>query len=272
VMSATWDGNNTLGLSDADWIDPVLNPRLTRPKPMSVREIESDADLRKALVSEARLLRKQGAGVVGIVANRVRDARGVFERLRDKDEAVLLTGQVRPIDRETLPAAYLPRMRAGSRGHRSPLYVVATQTIEVGADLDFDGLVTESAPLSSLRQRAGRLNRLGELAAASMVVVHQPPPKRQGGKGPQRAGSSQAELYRKLAAGTPAGAPPHWQSPRPWAAELPLRAGPGALAAIAGLGQAVRHAASRVRLVGSCLPRSPGASGGLADQRRGATR
>ena len=38
--------------------------------------------------------------------------------------------------------------------------VVATQTLEVGIDVDFADLVTELAPASSLAQRFGRVNRL----------------------------------------------------------------------------------------------------------------
>ena len=174
VMSATWDGDNALGLTKEDWAHPILAPRLTHPKPLEVRDLDPDADLAQALSQEARQLRRRGAGVIGVVANTVRDARATFGILSAEAEAVLLTGRVRPADRDALLADFLPRMAAGSRLGRLPLYVVATQTIEVGADLDFDALVSESAPLSALRQRAGRLNRLGELPNAPLVVVHRP--------------------------------------------------------------------------------------------------
>jgi CRISPR-associated endonuclease/helicase Cas3 len=200
VMSATWEGDQVLGLTAADYAHPVLGARLTRPKPLEIRDLEPDDDLAPALVQEARRLRRQGAGVIGIIVNTVRDARAVFTAICAEDESVLLTGRVRPADRDTLLAEYLPRMAAGSRTGRTPLFVVATQTIEVGADLDFDALVTESAPLSALRQRAGRLNRLGELPTAPLVIVHRPLSDREKdrrAREKQRGRRSQYSLYRE---------------------------------------------------------------------------
>ena len=58
--------------------------------------------------------------------------------------------------------------------------MVATQTLEVGADLDAEYLVTEACGVRALTQRLGRLNRLGDHPQARAVYVHVPSLKRRG--------------------------------------------------------------------------------------------
>jgi CRISPR-associated endonuclease/helicase Cas3 len=134
------------------------------------------------------------AKVIGIVLNRVATAREVFRRLNDRRgagesppfDAILLTGRIRPLDRDELlyrrrikddegPGGYFRFMQAGRDVVGDylgrPLFVVATQTIEAGADLDFDALVTEAAAFDALRQRFGRLDRLGERGISQAIIL-----------------------------------------------------------------------------------------------------
>ena len=103
---------------------------------------------------------------VGVIVNRVRTARETHKALQQHGYAAhLLTGRMRPIDK----AQVLDEINICVDPDRdSPAgeltVVVATQAIEVGADFSFDALISEAAPIDSLCQRLGRLDRRGSLA------------------------------------------------------------------------------------------------------------
>lgn len=107
-----------------------------------------------------------GETSVGVIVNRVRTAREVHDTLlRSGIAAHLVTGRMRPIDRQHVLSEI---SRCVDPDRSEPLdgltVVVATQAIEVGADFSFDALISEAAPIDSLCQRLGRLDRRGTLA------------------------------------------------------------------------------------------------------------
>ncbi len=175
----------TFGLQEDDYLHPLLNQRLVCSKPTELVEIKATEDtgiIAKVLADAALAILNNlpvtdEQPVIGIVVNRVATARSIFELLRKQTEnvdTILLTGRIRATDRDNLLAQYLPRMKSGRspQTNSKPLFVVATQTIEVGADLDFDALVIEAASLDALRQRFGRLNRLGQRPHCRAAVLY----------------------------------------------------------------------------------------------------
>lgn len=115
------------------------------------------------------------AYTVGCIVNHVRTAIAIKEKLtKDKvlekeEEVQLLVGRMRPYDLENLQEDH-PDLFT-TEGDKSVKVVVATQTLEVGIDVDFADLVTELAPASSLAQRFGRVNRLGHRNDSKVVVI-----------------------------------------------------------------------------------------------------
>ena len=108
--------------------------------------------------------------------NRVDLAREIFEKLRGSEELdatlTLMIGRSRSVERDRIVEELAPfRTDAKARPQARPLIVVATQCLEVGVDLDLDGLVTQAAPLDALRQRFGRLNRAGRRVPAEGAIL-----------------------------------------------------------------------------------------------------
>jgi CRISPR-associated endonuclease/helicase Cas3 len=165
-------------ITAADHELPTVAARLNAGKLLRLVEVSTTKknaarDMTRTMAAMASRLADRG--VVGVVCNTVGRARAVFTALSGGDaEVLLLTGRSRGIERDMLLARYYDRIRAGrDRVDTRPLIVVATQTIEVGANIDFDAAVIESTALPALIQRLGRLNRLGVLpAAAPAYLVH----------------------------------------------------------------------------------------------------
>jgi CRISPR-associated endonuclease/helicase Cas3 len=188
AMTATpRDDRPRFSLTDDDRAHPVLKRRIEASKCIDLRiaDGKKDDDLVKALVQAAAPLDQiQPGRFVLTVVNRVATARAVHQALwtrtrakKDPLEAdiILLTGRCRGVERDALLRKHHHRMMAGrdrsTHATERALIVVATQCVEVGADLDADALVTECCPLDALRQRLGRLDRLGELGTTTATVV-----------------------------------------------------------------------------------------------------
>lgn len=154
-----------------------LWPRLHASKPARLLAVEDRAALEHTCIEECLQL-VASHDVMAVVVNRVASAstiaRQIRERVADEADVVLLTGRMRPLDRDDALRNIRSRIMTGrdraTTGRK--LIVVGTQCIEAGADFDFDALVTEAASLDALRQRFGRVDRLGTYGHSEGVIVY----------------------------------------------------------------------------------------------------
>ncbi len=147
-----------------------LRTRARASKSAVVREAAGTKQPHEAVPAEVKKILKSEldprARSVGVIVNRVRTARETYQALLDAGySAHLITGRMRPLDRERSLGQISDLVDPDALMRPEGLtVVVSTQAIEVGADFSFDALITEVAPIDSLRQRFGRLDRRGTLA------------------------------------------------------------------------------------------------------------
>ena len=167
-------------LTAEDHGHPTLKRRLEASKPAELHTVtnreKAAADFVKLACTMRGHLQQGGVSspAVGVVVNRVDLARAIFEELNKEPvgDALLMIGRSRAVDRDRIVEKLQPfRTGACNRSETSPLFVVATQCLEVGVDLDLDGLVTQAASFDALRQRFGRLNRDGRSIPAEGAIL-----------------------------------------------------------------------------------------------------
>jgi len=179
------EGQN-FSLSPEDREHPELKKRLEASKPVSLTALGKDASPEEIFAEmackdmQSLMSQNVSSPAVGIIVNRVNLARNIFSTLSKKlncseiaeAEITLMIGRSRDVDRGKIAKYLKPfQTNAKDRGEAFPLFVVATQCLEVGVDLDLDALVTQAAPLDALRQRFGRLNRAGRSTPTKGTIL-----------------------------------------------------------------------------------------------------
>lgn len=118
----------------------------------------------EAIIKATKKFRK-----VLVVVNTVTKAQIIFKRIK------------KLIPKDTIPVLFHSRFIHRDRWKiqqkvekleksNERIIIIATQIVEVSLDIDFDVLLTEIAPIDSLIQRAGRVNRKGKKKLSDIYV------------------------------------------------------------------------------------------------------
>lgn len=187
VVSLTATGDAGVSCFDLDSRDlghPEVHKRLHANKPIRLHEINNATNETKrvnGIVAAGKdLIANNQPGVTLVFVNSPAVAIKTANKLRTnrtpgKPIVVVATGQIRGYEAGQTTKTIMDAARSGKhKVLERHLVIVATQTLEVGADIDADYLVTESCGVRALTQRLGRLNRLGNRPHAKGVYIHTP--------------------------------------------------------------------------------------------------
>jgi CRISPR-associated helicase Cas3 len=160
-------------LIEDDYDDPPLQDRLlaARTRQVKIRWLAKHDKPEEAIEKAAA----EFAGKVGTIAVFVREA-GVANRIGKKlrkqfrGRVLTITGRLRGYERDRLESDAVfkrfqpPKEGADAGGAKETVFLVGTAAAEVGLDADASTVVCDFAPLPTLLQRLGRLDRRGYMS------------------------------------------------------------------------------------------------------------
>ena len=183
ALTATGDPDtDRFDLNSEDHDHPVIKQRVNAKKPVLIKKLNKATTPSKITVGMESVVRdlilSSDPAVSLVFVNSPSRARSLAQRLHTVRNAdvVVATGQIRgyeaaKVTRDIIGQAGADRDRIVRTRH---LIIVATQTLEVGADIDADYMVTEACGVRALTQRLGRLNRFGKRPHANGIYLHTP--------------------------------------------------------------------------------------------------
>lgn len=135
-----------------------VSARPSSSRRVAVRPLRSDDEVSHSLAATLA-----SGGCACWVRNTVDDALDAYREWTSRlgaDRVTLFHARFALVDRLRIEREVLRLFGPGSHGEdRAGRLLVATQVVEQSLDLDFDGMVTDLAPIDLVVQRAGRLKR-----------------------------------------------------------------------------------------------------------------
>ena len=150
IMSASIPGK-TKKLIGIDKMPVVTDSKLFSQKANYIHKIDDSLDNNLNDIIDKY---NKGKNIL-IVRNNIRDSIETFLRLKKKiGNIVLYNSQFKKMDRVTKESEICDKL-----DNKKHFILVATQVVEISLDIDFDVMYTDNAPIDSLIQRFGRVNR-----------------------------------------------------------------------------------------------------------------
>lgn len=176
---------DVLTLTSEDEDDTSIRDRLCalRTREVRIERVADKQSLAKSLEASALAL-VGNIGTVAIFCRKARDASAIARGLRKDprvgaERVLLITGRLRGYERDRIQGTSafkaFKRESPESAADSGTYYLVGTAAAEVGLDADADRILCDFAPIPTLLQRLGRLDRRGALSRVSIENCTEPP-------------------------------------------------------------------------------------------------